>query len=115
MNEKVELLRTASDYIVNLKSGIIKAADCFQGGEDQSGFSLVVSISEGLNWLTQALEISKDALKEGISVDELNEKLEEIVEAMENQDTILVGDLLQYELFPIVEGIEESVNNSILN
>ncbi|WP_446897215.1 hypothetical protein ACSVC9_09300 [Clostridium sp. LBM24168] len=115
MNEKVQLLKTASDYIINLKSGIAKAADCFQTGDDQKGFSLVTSISEGLNWLTQALEASKDALKREISINELNEKLEEIVEAMENQDTILVGDLLQYELIPVVENIEESVNESILN
>ncbi|BAH06884.1 hypothetical protein [Clostridium kluyveri] len=115
MSEKTELLKTASDYIVNLKSGIAKAAEYFQSGDEQKGFNLVTAIAEGFNWLTQALAVSKDVLKQKISVDDLNEKLEEIVEAMENQDTILIGDLLQYELIPIVENIEESVNQSMLN
>lgn len=113
MDEKIELLKTTDDYIINFKSQISKAADCFQSGEDEKGFNMVPSIAEGIGWIVKSLNITKDVLNQDISVDNLNEKLNEIVEAMENQDTILIGDLFQYELIPIVENIEQSVHSSI--
>jgi hypothetical protein len=115
MDEKMELLKTTSDYIVNLKSEILKASECFRSGEDTDGFNLVPSIAEGLGWIINALKITGDLLKQHISIDKLNEKLNEIVEAIENQDTMLIGDLFEYELFPMIESIEKDVNSVVLN
>ncbi|MCS4472017.1 hypothetical protein JQ036_17840 [Clostridium botulinum] len=53
--------------------------------------------------------------KEEVNFDELNNKLEEIVEAIEFQDFILVGDLFEYEILPEVESMEEIINKSLLN
>ncbi|WP_195962660.1 hypothetical protein [Clostridium tyrobutyricum] len=113
MDEKIELLKTTNAYIINLKSQISKAADCFQRGEDENGFNMVPSIAEGIDGIVKALKVTKDVLKQDISVDDLNEKLNEIVEAIENQDTLLIGDLFQYELIPIFENIEQCVNSSV--
>ena len=109
MDEKIELLKTVGEYIIKLKSGIEKTAEYFQSGEDEQGFNMIPSVTEGLDYIIQAVKVSKDILGKDISVDELNEKLKEI----ENEDTVLIGDLFQYELLPIVENIEKSINSVI--
>ncbi|BDB02558.1 hypothetical protein [Clostridium botulinum] len=115
MNEKIEALRTASEYILNLKNGIKTASENFQSGNEEEGSNLVSLIADGINWVTQVLELTKDVHKEEVNFDELNNKLEEIVEAIEFRDFILVGDLFQYEILPEVENMEEIINNSLLN
>ncbi|ACQ54122.1 hypothetical protein WBZ18_17930 [Clostridium botulinum] len=115
MNEKIEALRTASEYILNLKNGIKTASENFQNGNEQEGNDLVPLIADGINWITQVLELTKDVHKKEVNFDELNNKLEEIVEAIEFQDFILVGDLFQYEILPEVENMEEIINKSLLN
>lgn len=115
MSEKIETLRTASEYILNLKSGIKTASENFQNGNEEEGNNLVPLIADGINWVTQVLELTKDVHKEEVNFDELNNKLEEIVEAIEFRDFILVGDLFQYEILPEVENMEEIINNSLLN
>ncbi|MBE6068673.1 MAG: hypothetical protein E7211_13410 [Clostridium lundense] len=113
MNEKVEVLKTASDYIINLKAGIKKAAEYFQTGEEHKGCNLISPITEGLQWLGDAIRLTQDIQNEQISLEDMNEKLNEIVEALENEDFILIGDLFEYELLSIIENIEEKVNKSI--
>ncbi|MCS4468464.1 hypothetical protein JTS96_07730 [Clostridium botulinum] len=53
MNEKIEALRTASEYILNLKNGIKTASENFQNGNEQEGNDLVPLIADGINWITQ--------------------------------------------------------------
>ncbi|MGY0375129.1 hypothetical protein [Clostridium sp. JNZ J1-5] len=115
MNEKFEALKTASEYIGNLKLGIINSAEKFQTGDENIGLEAIPLIVDGIEWLTQVIELTKDIQKSEISLYELNEKLEEIVEAVENNDFILVGDLFQYELIPIIDDIEEKINLSLAN
>ncbi|AVQ44414.1 TPA: hypothetical protein ACX96Z_000775 [Clostridium sporogenes] len=115
MNEKIEALRTASEYILNLKNGINTAAENFQTGNDEDGTNLVPLIADGINWVAQILELTKDVHKEEVNFDELNNKLEELVEAIEFQDFILVGDLFQYEILPEIENMEKIINKSLLN
>lgn len=54
-------------------------------------------------------------LKEELDESELTEKFSEVIEAMENEDYILVGDLFQYEVYPIIENYENVISKSLLN
>lgn len=110
MNEKFEILKTVSEYIVNLINGIEKAVGYFQAGEDTKGCELISPIAEGIEWMSDALIITKDIHKQDINLQNMNEKLNEIVEALENGDFILIGDLFQYELIPIIEDIQKNIN-----
>lgn len=115
MDEKMELLKTTSDYMINLKSKISKASECFRSGEDTEGFAMVSSVAEGIELVISSLKVTGDLLKHHISIDQLNEKLNEIVEAIENQDTMLIGDLFEYELLPMIESIDKDVNSVVLS
>ena len=110
MNEGIDTLETVSDYMVNLINGIKKAVEFFQEGEDKKGCELIFYITEGIQWMSDSLAVTKDMFKQDITLEDMNEKLSEIVEALENGDFILIGDLFQYELVPILEDIQKNVN-----
>lgn len=115
MENKIEVLKTASEYIEKLKEAILTVSKHLQGSQYQNGLNMIPSIADGLNWLTAVIENTGDVLKSEISINEINDKLNEIVEALESQDNILVGDLFEYELLPILENAEKVINDSIAN
>ncbi|MBZ9636020.1 hypothetical protein [Clostridium sp. FP1] len=110
MNEEFDTLKTVSEYMVNLINGIEKVVEYFQGGEDRKGCELIFPITEGMQWMSDALMITKDIHKQDINLQDMNERLSEIVDALENGDFILIGDLFQYELTPILEDIQKNIN-----
>jgi hypothetical protein len=114
MNEKIDALKTVSEYMVNLINAIEKAVEYFQEGEDRKGCDLIVSITEGIQWMIDALTVTKDIHKQDVKLQDMNDKLSEIVVALENGDFILIGDLFQYELTPILEDIQKNINKVLL-
>lgn len=102
-----EILTTVAEYMVKLKAGIIEAAELFQNYEENKGAVLLCDIIEGIEWITDALVKTNKLNNERIL--EINNKLGEIVAALENQDYILVGDLMQYEFLPVIEEIEKNL------
>lgn len=44
---------------------------------------------------------------------ELRNELENLEEALENTDTVLIGDMLQYEVLPVFETFSEEFKTSI--
>lgn len=112
-NNKFEILKTASEYIVNLKIGINKAIKCYQEGQENRGGNLIVSIAEGIQWLSEAICLTSDIQIYPIYFQTMNEKLNEVVKAFENGDYTLIGDLFEYEILPIIDDIEEKIKESI--
>lgn len=115
MNEKIEALKTASKYIINLKNGINTATDNFKNDKHEQGIELIPLIADGINWVVQVLELTKDIHKEQISIEELNSKLKELLEAIEVGDYLMVGNILQYEIFPSIEEMERIIDEFLLN
>lgn len=112
-NNKFDLLKEAIENIVNLKIEINEAIKYFQGGKENSGCNLIVSVVEGIQFLRDTLYITYDIQKKPISFKTMNEKLKDVVQAFENNDYILVGDLFQYEVLPIIENIGEKIKETI--
>lgn len=110
MDKKVDTLKTISEYMVNLIKAIEKAVEYFQSGEDRKGCELIIPITEGMQWMSDALMVTKDIHKQDVNLEDMNEKLNEIVEALENGDFVLIGDLFQYELIPMLEDIQKNIN-----
>lgn len=109
MENKKEVLITAYNYIEDLKNGIENLSNAINGGNDEKGVKLIPLICDGLNWLTQVINLTEDIHSGDVSIVELNEKLEEIIEALENEDYILVGDLFNYEIIPILDEIKNKI------
>lgn len=108
---KIEVLNTAKEYMNNLNKAILKASQYLQNGDYFNGTNLIISISDGLEWVVQLITLRKDIYQEDMQMAKLVENIKEVVEAFENEDYILIGDLLQYEISPI---IEECMNKTVL-
>ncbi len=106
-----ETLKTANEYMNNLISGVKYSVELLYGGNETEGFSMIPSICEGIQWITQVLVLTGNKNKD--LVDILFKKLEEIVESFENKDYILVADLLNYELLQVLEEIKMDIEENL--
>ncbi|VDG69326.1 Uncharacterised protein [Clostridium carnis] len=113
--EKIEVLQTANDYMNNLKDGIVNLANMIQEGKEQEAITIIPQVVDGIEWIVQVITLTKEVQKNEIGVEALNDQLQEIIEALENEDYILVGDLFNYEILPILEEIHEGIKETVAN
>lgn len=103
MDEKREVLKSGYDYIEALYLGIKQVTEHFKEGQSMKGQSMLAQILEGLNWLVEVISLTKDIQVEVIDIEELIPMLSEIIEGLQNNDEVLINDILQYEIAPILE------------
>ena len=113
--EKLEVLETANDYMNNLKQGVTQLSEMIQEGKEQEAINVIPQVVDGIQWIIQAIELTKEVQKNDIGMDGINEQLNEIIDALENEDYILVGDLFNYEILPILENIHEGIKETVAN
>ena len=113
--EKIEALQTANEYMDNLKKGIIDLSNMIQEGKEQQAISVIPQVVDGLQWIIQVVSLTREVQKNEIKLEGLNDQLQEIIEALENEDYILVGDLFNYEILPILENIHEGIRETVAN
>lgn len=111
--EKIETLKTVNEYLYNLEAGINDIVNQIQQGNEIEGIKNIIPVLDGIDYVCKAIILTKDIHKDEISLDDLNSQLKEIIEAFENEDYILLGDLLNYELLPIINEIHEKIKISI--
>lgn len=115
MNDKFEALKTADDYLDKLKNGINKVIDLLEEDNENKACSYIIDIAEGIDWIIQVINLTSDVQKEKIDLSNMNENLNEIVEALENEDYNLLGDLFRYEISPILDRIHKQIKVCVLN
>jgi hypothetical protein len=88
----------------------------FQFGRNNEGIEMLRSFLDGIGCISQAIHLTQPVHQEkGLKIDlsELPDVLEPLVEALENQDYGLVGDILTYEVAPILEKWSSELEKSI--
>ncbi|WP_297517630.1 hypothetical protein [uncultured Clostridium sp.] len=115
MNEKIEVLNTANEYLVNLKGGIENLVLLMNEEKEQQGCSIISEVAEGIGWILDVARLTSDIIGEAEGIDEMDNFLSEIVEALENEDYILVSDLFNYEVLPVLENLHEVIKTKVLN
>lgn len=113
MEEKIEALQTAIEYIDNIKLGVENLVNKINSGEENNGILLITQVADGVEWLISVIRLTIDLHKGNISTGDMNEKLGEIIEALENEDYVLVGDLFNYEFLPVLENMQEDIRKII--
>ena len=112
-NEKFEALVTAKEYLGRLIPGLESINDSFREG-DVSLTEDFVDGMQGIAWIVEVMVLTEDCHDVRIDVTEINNHLEAINEAFENEDFALVADIAHYEILPVLEECEkalQSVNN----
>ena len=104
-----ELYKSAVDYLPKLSKGLMAIAELMHSGNDADGAYFFIKATEGLRWLDGFLRnITSSDYKQ---TEELGGYLSSLLDAWENGDYVMIGDLLEYELVPFVE----QVNTRILS
>lgn len=109
MEQKLEVLETAINYINNLKQAIDKIFNYISEGKENEAFGLIQDFAEGTEWLSEVLVLTQNVHKKDFNIDRLNDLLKEVVEAIENEDYILVGDLFKYEIYELLDEIQSNI------
>jgi len=114
-NLAMQTLASGQEYIEDMRDFLLKTVDMFRTGQEQKAKEYFLESVEGLQWLvkmvgyiSQILRIDfKSMLYDGASlsksVDELNQIFLDIISAQEHADSVLIADLLEYELAPQME------------
>lgn len=105
LDELLDLIASTASYCGKLYVGLGKAVENIRCNNI---FEIRVSLPEcleGIQWVIDAIftikNITPDA--DSISLNPIQEILPELLEASENIDYVLMGDLLEYEILPIVD------------
>jgi hypothetical protein len=112
-------LRDARDYLERLNPAIGETADLFRTGQDAKALEQYGRCMDGLNWFMQILEGAKQVMaldyhqiqshKVSIQsyVENLQQNIREMWNAQQDEDWVMLSDLLEYELLPLMEGWKE--------
>lgn len=101
-NLKTEAYETAKKYMSKLVGGIDLAVSYVHQNDEDRFIDIFMQIIDGMEWLNEALTLTKDIQEGELEPSELQEKLPDLLEALENKDYILIGDILDYEIKPII-------------
>ncbi len=98
-------LESLKNSFERLSEEIGNVSILLQTGKDKEAMDTVLSFvefSKKLSRVLNALEIKHNMPIEG-NLSEFNTVLTSLCKALENSDSVLVGDLLEYEIVPLIE------------
>ncbi|KXG76342.1 hypothetical protein [Thermotalea metallivorans] len=107
-----EAFNELQNYLYKLTPAIEKTVQYFRGQKEDQGLNLLIPIIDGLHWVIEVVHAAKDWLIHyNIMMDEnvMNENLREMVSAMEHQDYVLLADVLEYELLPVLQQLGKAL------
>lgn len=109
-NKELEVLNTAKEYIEKLISGINEVVGYIQSGKEKQAIEMIPLIAEGIGYIIDVIEVLNIEIDKDKTIGNLNGQLGEIVDGIENNDYILIADILNYEIVPIMDKIKIVLN-----
>lgn len=108
MEKKIEALITMSEYLKNFEKGIDTICNYIEIEDEIKACEIIAEAAEGLKWIIDVITLTEDLHRGAIKTNNLEGILIEVVDALENEDYILVGDLFNYEIKPNILEIEKN-------
>lgn len=92
----------AENYLSRIIPKIEDMTEYFLQGEENKGYKVLIDLLEGLNWLNVLLKNldSRDMIEKENFIEDWKDTITELSSAMEQKDTVLLNDILDYELEP---------------
>lgn len=122
-----EQINTLQEKVSTLLDDLPELIQTLQGGEEVEGYEDIDKRAEDINKIIRIISIFDRAglIKKSFSPEE-QEKLigihteltagfDDLQEAIENNDLIMICDILEYEVLPYLETIEELFGSSSMN
>jgi hypothetical protein len=107
-----ETITSLNSYNPKLISSIQNNIELFNGGRYSEALEQMSYMIEGMQWVYSAVDginrVNEKMLYERIN--ELPQHFKEMVSALENEDHTLISDLLEYEVLPILNDLQECLS-----
>ncbi|MBD3165009.1 hypothetical protein GF324_00255 [bacterium] len=110
-----ETIQTIAEFHETVIKEFSKAAEEFRMGDVEKSNQILVNCLDGLEIVVRSTQSAANLLKKKASEIQtpsgnlmevghrINEMFDEMIEAQTQQDTILLADLIEYELIPVME------------
>ncbi|WP_422446918.1 hypothetical protein [Thermoanaerobacterium sp. DL9XJH110] len=117
-----EGILTAEDYLKKLVEALKKIVDLIYEDKEGEAISLYINAIEGMDWFSHIIVglntwgIDEAGSFSGMFGEEVNEYkniLTNLLQAWENRDMVLIRDITEYELIPVLEKWECTVDEVI--
>lgn len=108
--QKKELLISLQEYLGRFILGLKEVVLLMQQGEEQKALEGIIDAVEGLGWITEAMSLTHDLHTAVFDIGKINGFLSKINEGLEENDTVLIADILEYEIIPIIEEWDKVIN-----
>lgn len=102
MDTYLEALQEAECYIERAYYGINEMIEDIRIGKVSLCYSRLAMLSEGIEWLIDVFRLTEPIQIEKINKVDLSGFLETMLDAMQNEDVMLISDLLQFELLEVL-------------
>ncbi|MGX8796344.1 hypothetical protein ACR6HW_09710 [Fusibacter sp. JL298sf-3] len=99
--QRQELKMTMLEYLPNFIKGVDQIVLWIHEGNELEAIEALKDAVEGLSWLIEAKSLV-DVSHSEEEMNALNTHLRGITEALVDGDTIMIADLLEYELKPVM-------------
>lgn len=111
MNNKelVEVVDKAIEYCDRLEKAISNGAELFRSDKIADGSKLLLEILDAIQWVIDVAVGTKDLQTSKVDLEDVNAKLKLAIEAFENSDYNLLGDVLEYEILEGTNSIKSSL------
>ena len=107
--ELVEVVDKAIEYCDKLEKAISNGAELFRSDKIAAGSKLLLEILDAIQWVIDVAAGTKDLQTSKVDIEDVNEKLKLAIEAFENSDYNLLGDVLEYEVLEGTSNIKTSL------
>lgn len=111
----LEAIQEMNEYMERLKSGVIVLVEEINNGDDQQKISkITLDAINGLEWIYNIFDSIENV--SGINYgeigfqkpfDKFQDILRDILESLEDKDSMLLADLMEYEIPDIIDEIRE--------
>ncbi len=90
-----------------IRQKIEMTTDCFYQQKNQQGYKILISVIDDLMIIAAELKnIEENEAVQTLKI-ELAQRLQEITEAMLQKDTILIADMMKYDIIELLDKMEE--------
>lgn len=113
----IDTISSLREYLSKMIPAVEKAADRFYAGPERADWEFFQRCLEGLQWISQTCEalsrleypgLNKQALSDVYT--RLHHQLKELLKALESEQYVVVGDVLLYEMQPVLQDLAKTVD-----
>lgn len=116
----MNIMVSTVQYLEGAVPLIESLSDEFYKNPEQGTWGKLQKLIEGIEWINSGSEVILNsgksfggAMEYMKAVSNMRSKLSELEEAIKNSDMILIGDLLSYEITPMLESIKDTANDIV--